>query len=185
MEADPTHTLECSGVGDGAAAVLLLPADAIETEVEVASTAVATDSYYLEGRKDLLEFDAARRASERALDAASVSHSDVDILEVHDDTTITGVLSLESLGFVERGMGASYVAGGNTTRGGELPTNTFGGLKARGDPLGATGLYQICEMVMQLRGEAGPCQVEGAEVGMAQSLGGVGSTCAVSVLRRA
>jgi acetyl-CoA C-acetyltransferase len=185
MEADPTHTLECSGVGDGAAAVLLVPADGAETGVEVASTAVATDSYYLEGRKDLLEFEAARRASERALDAAGVSHSDVDVLEVHDDTTITGVLSLESLGFVERGMGAAYVAGGNTTRSGELPTNTFGGLKARGDPLGATGLYQICEVVMQLRGEAGPCQVEGAEVGIAQSLGGLGSTCSVSVLRRA
>ena len=94
------------------------------------------------------------------------------------------MISLEDMGFAEKGRGAAYVAKGNITRGGETPTNTFGGLKARGHPLGATGLYQIGEVALQLLGEAGACQVQDAEVGLAQSLGGLGSTCAVTVLRR-
>ena len=184
MEADPIHVLECSSIGDGAAAVLLRPAEAVEDGVEVASTAVATGIYNLTGRPDILTFDSVRGAAARALDASGVSHGDIDVLEVHDDTTITGVISLEDLGFVEKGKGAAYVAEGSTARGSELPTNTFGGLKARGNPLGATGLYQIVEVAMQIRGDAGPCQVDGAEVGLAQSAGGLGSTCAVTVLRR-
>ncbi|MFQ6053446.1 MAG: beta-ketoacyl synthase N-terminal-like domain-containing protein [Candidatus Bathyarchaeia archaeon] len=184
MEADPIHILECSGIGDGAAAVLLRPAGEVEDGVEVASTAVATGVYYLTERADPLAFDAVRRAAARALEASGVSHDEIDVLEVHDDTTIAGVVSLEDLGFVGKGEGAGYVAEGNTARDGELPTNTFGGLKARGNPLGATGLYQIAEVAMQIRGEAGRCQVDGAETGMAQSMGGLGSTCAVAVLRR-
>jgi len=184
MEADPIHMLECSSVGDGAVALLLRPAEEAEDGVEVASTAVATDFYHLTERPDITVFEAVRRASTRAFEAAGVSHKDIDVLEVHDDTTITGIVSLEDLGFVEKGKGAAFVAEGNTARGGELPTNTFGGLKARGNPVGATGLYQIAEVALQLRGEAGPCQVEGAETGLAQSLGGLGTTCAVTILRR-
>jgi len=184
MEADPIHVLECSGVGDGAAAVLLRPADEVEDGVEVASTAVATGIYNLTGRPDILVFDAVREAADRALGASGVSREDIDVLEVHDDTTICGILALEDLGFVEKGKGASFVASGGTAREGDFPTNTFGGLKARGNPLGATGLYQIAEVAVQLRGGAGPCQVNGAEVGMAQSAGGLGSTCAVAILRR-
>lgn len=184
MEADPVHVLECAGIGDGAAAVLLRPVEDAKDGVEVASTAVATDSYRLTERLDLLTFDAVRVAVDRALRLAGVTRSDVDVLEVHDETTIMGVISLEDLGFAEKGKGASFVSEGNTTRGGKLPTNTFGGLKARGSPAGATGLYQIAEIAMQLRGAAGRCQVQGADVGLAQSLGGLGSTCAVSVLRR-
>ena len=185
MEADPVHMLECAGVGDGAAAVLLVPAEEAGGGVEVAATSVATDSYYLSGRKDILTFGAVREAASRAYRASDLSAADVDVLEVHDDTTISGVLSIEDLGFAEKGKGAGYVAEGNTGRGGEIPTNTFGGLKARGHPLGATGLYQIGEVALQLRGDAGPCQVNGAEVGMAECLGGLGSTCAVTMLRRA
>ncbi len=184
MEADPVHMLECAGVGDGAAAVLLVPAEEAGGGVEVAATSVATDSYYLSGRKNILTFGAVREAASRAYRASGLSAADVDVLEVHDDTTISGVLSIEDLGFAEKGKGAGYVAEGNTGRGGEIPTNTFGGLKARGHPLGATGLYQIGEVALQLRGDAGPCQVEGAEVGMAECLGGLGSTCAVTMLRR-
>jgi acetyl-CoA C-acetyltransferase len=184
MDADPIHTLECAGVGDGAAVVLLRPAEEVEGEVEVAATSVATGAYYLSERSDILVFNAVRQAAARAFKAADVSPSDIDVLEVHDDTTISGVMSLEELGFVEKGKGASYVADGSTTRDGEIPTNTFGGLKARGNPLGATGLYQIGEVALQILGEAGPCQVGGAEIGLAQSLGGLGSTCAVTILRR-
>lgn len=184
MEADPIHMLECSGIGDGAAAVLLSPIEEVDDGVEVASTAVATDSYYLTERPDILTFDAVSKAAARAFEEAGVSHSDIDVLEIHDDTTITGVIALEDLGFVEKGKGADFVAEGNTSRDGELPTNTFGGLKARGNPLGATGLYQIAEVAMQLRGKASQCQVEDAEMGLAQNVGGLGSTCAVTILRR-
>lgn len=185
MEADPVHMLECAGVGDGAAAVVLVPAEGSGSNVEVAATSVATGSYYLANRRDLLTFDAVREASARAYKMAGVAAGDIDVLEVHDDTTIIGVLSIEDLGFAEKGKGAAFVAGGGTTRDGEVPTNTFGGLKARGHPLGATGLYQVGEVALQLRGDAGPCQVGGAGVGMAESLGGLGSTCAVTILRRA
>jgi acetyl-CoA C-acetyltransferase len=183
MEADPIHMLECAGVGDGAAALVLRPADEVEGGVEVVATSVATDSYYLSGRQDILTFGAIRQAASDAYSAAGISSSDVDVLEVHDDTTIMGVISLEDLGFVQKGKGATFVSDGHTSRGGDVPTNTFGGLKARGHPLGATGLYQIGEVALQLRGDSGTCQVEGAEVGMAESLGGLGSTCAVTILR--
>jgi len=185
MEADPIHSLECAGIGDGAAAVVLCPAGEADGCVEVAGSAVATDSFSIACRSDPLTYGAAREAGRRALESAGLGHGDVDVLEVHDETTIDGVLSLEGLEFVGRGEGARFAAEGGINGTGEIPTNNFGGLKARGNPLGATGLYQIAEVVMQLRGEAGPRQVGGAEVGMAQSMGGLGSTCAVSVLRRA
>jgi acetyl-CoA C-acetyltransferase len=184
MEADPIHMLECAAVGDGAAALILMPADKAPEGVEVAATSVATGPYYLAGRKDILTFDAVKTAAERAYKTAGVTAEEVDLVEVHDETTIAGVVSLEDLGFVEKGKGAAFVADGCTLRGGEVPTNTFGGLKARGHPLGATGLYQVGEVALQLQGRAGPCQVEGARVGLAESLGGLGSTCAVTILRR-
>jgi len=184
MEADPIHMLECAGVGDGAAALVLMPADKVEGSVEVAGSAVATGPYYLAGRDDILEFEAVKAAAARAYGMAGVSAKEIDVAEVHDETTIAGVLSIEGLGFVEKGKGAKYVADGMTARDGETPTNTFGGLKARGHPLGATGLYQVAEVALQLQGRAGPCQVEGAQTGLAQSMGGLGSTCAVNILRR-
>ena len=183
MEADPIHMLECAGIGDGAAAVVLVPAGEAGGGVEVAATSVATDAYYISGREDILTFEAVKKGAAVAYKAADLSPSDIDLVEVHDDTTIMGVVSLEDLGFVEKGKGAAFVAGGGTARSGEVPTNTMGGLKARGNPLGATGLYQIGEVTLQLQGRAGPCQVGGAEVGLASSLGGLGSTCAVTILR--
>ena len=184
MEADPVHMLECAAVGDGAAALILMPTDKAPEGIEVAATSIATGPYYLAGRKDILTFDAVKTAAERAYKTAGVTPEKVDLVEVHDETTIAGVVSLEDLGFVEKGKGAAFVADGCTLRGGEVPTNTFGGLKARGHPLGATGLYQVGEVALQLQGRAGPCQVEGARVGLAESLGGLGSTCAVTILRR-
>jgi acetyl-CoA C-acetyltransferase len=182
MEADPIHMMECAGVGDGAAALVLVPADG--SGVEVAATTVATDYCSLADREDPLTFGAVKAAAEKAYGAAGVKPGDIDLVEVQDDFTINGVLSLESLGLVGRGKAAKLVAEGGTARDAEIPTNTFGGLKARGNPLGATGVYQIAEVALQLRGAAGEHQVEGAEVGMAQNMGGLGSTCAVTILRR-
>jgi acetyl-CoA C-acetyltransferase len=184
MEADPIHMFECAGVGDGAAAIVLMPAEKAPEGVEVAATSLATGPYYLAGRSDILTFDAVNTAAKRAYDIAGIVPRDIDVVEVHDETTITGVLNLEDLGFIEKGKGAAFVADGGTLRSGDIPTNTFGGLKARGHPLGATGLYQVGEVAIQLKGKAGACQVEGAQVGLASSLGGLGSTCAVSILRR-
>jgi len=182
MEADPIHMMECAGIGDGAAAIVLVPAD---TEgVEVAATTVATDYCSLPMREDPLTLGAVRKAAEKAYKLAAVKPGDVDLVEVQDDFTINGVLSLESLGFVEQGKAAKFVAEGGAARDGELPTNTFGGLKARGNPLGATGVYQVAEVALQLRGAAGDHQVEDARLGLAQNMGGLGSTCAVTILRR-
>ena len=182
MEADPIHMMECAGVGDGAAAIVLVPADT--DGVEVAATTVATDYCSLPMREDPLTLGAVRKAAEKAYKLAAVKPGDVDLVEVQDDFTINGVLSLESLGLVERGKAAKFVAEGGAARDGELPTNTFGGLKARGNPLGATGVYQVAEGALQLRGAAGDHQVEDAKVGLAQNMGGLGSTCAVTILRR-
>jgi len=182
MEADPIHMMECSGVGDGAAALVLVPAG--ETGIEVAGSAVATDFCSLAARKDPLVFESVRRASEKAYGMAGVKPDEIDLAEVHDDYTIDGVLSLESLGFAGQGEAAKMVAGNGTDKEGKIPVNTFGGLKARGHPLGATGLYQLAEVALQLRGAAGDHQVPDARVGLAQCMGGVASVSAVNILRR-
>jgi acetyl-CoA C-acetyltransferase len=135
-------------------------------------------------RKDPLTLGAVKTAAEKAYKRAALKPGDIDLVEVQDDFTINGVLSLESLGLVEQGRAAKFVADGGAARDGELPTNTFGGLKARGNPLGATGVYQVAEVALQLRGAAGDHQVEDAKVGLAQNMGGLGSTCAVTILRR-
>ena len=181
MEADPIHMLECSGIGDGAAA-LVLTAD--RGDVEIAASTVAVDHFFLTERSDHLILEAVRTASKRAYERADISPRDIDLVELHDSTTIMGILSLEDLGFIEKGFGARYVSEGNVRRDGELPVNTFGGLKARGNPVGATGVYQVAEIALQLLGEAGRCQVEDVEVGLAENLGGVASTASITILRR-
>lgn len=184
MEADPIRMMECAAVADGAAAVLLGPADKIEAGIEVTASSVATDHLSIVARKHPLTLEAVKKAAAKAYEIAEIKPKDIDVLEVTDDTTIDGVLSLEDLGFIEKGKGAKFVALGATTRNGEIPTNNFGGLKARGNPVGATGLYQIAEIVLQLRGKAGANRIPEAKIGMAQSMAGVGSTCSVAILRR-
>ena len=184
MEADPIRMMECAAVADGAAAILLAPAEKVDLGIEVAASAVATDQLSLARRKHPLTLEAVKKAAAKAYEIAKVKPKDIDVLEVTDDTTIDGVLSLEDLGFAEKGRGANLVAQGYTARAGEIPANNFGGLKARGNPVGATGLYQIAETVIQLRGKAGANQVPDAKIGMAQNMAGVGSTCSVVILRR-
>jgi len=183
MEADPIHMMECAGIGDGAAAIVLVPAD--ETGVEVAGSAIATDYTSIAQRPDPMAMDAIRKAAERAYTMAGITAKDVNIAEVQDDFTINGVLGIEGLGLAKVGEGAKLVSSKEFANGEKLPINTFGGLKARGNPLGATGLYQVAEVVLQLRGDAGDHQIEGAKYGVAQNAGGMASICAVNVLRRA
>ncbi|MBS7638241.1 thiolase domain-containing protein [Candidatus Bathyarchaeota archaeon] len=184
MEADPLHILECSGTGDGAAAVIIQPSKGVDGEVEVAAYSLSTDLTHITERPDIVTFEAVKRASEKAFRMAGISRRDVDVVEIHDETTITGIISLEDMGFAEKGKGATLFTGQEPAAGGKPHVNTFGGLKARGNPVGATGLYQIVEIAMQLEGEAGRCQVDKPEFGLAQSLGGLGSTCAITILRR-
>ena len=187
LVADPLRLLDCSGIGDGAAAVVLAPKDTAkkfsDSPVEVAASTVATDTLSLYQRANITTFEASRRASDRAYKLAGVNPKDIDVLEVHDAFSILGVMALEDLGFVEKGSGTQLLNEGECERDGRLPTNSFGGLKARGHPVGASGLYQVAELAMQLKNEAGKCQVPGAEVGLAQSVGGIGGTVAIHILR--
>ena len=183
MEADPIHMMECAGIGDGAAAIVLVPAD--DTGVEVSGSAIATDYTSIAQRPDPMAMDAIRKAADRAYAMAGITAKNVDIAEVQDDFTINGVLGIEGLGLAKVGEGAKLVSSEKFANGEKLPINTFGGLKARGNPLGATGLYQVAEVVLQLRGDAGDHQIEGAKYGVAQNAGGMASICAVNVLRRA
>ena len=183
MEADPIHMMECSGIGDGAAALVLVPSD--DEGVEVAGTAVSTDYTSIAQRTDPLEMRAIKNAAEKAYKMAGIKASDISLAEVQDDYTINGILGIEGLGLAKEGEGTKMVNNGEVDKDGKLPINTFGGLKARGNPLGATGIYQLAEIALQLQGKAGDHQVEGAKIGVAQNMGGMASICAVNVLRRA
>ena len=182
MEADPIHMMECSGIGDGAAAIVLVPSD--DDGIEVAGTAVSTDYTSIAQRNDPLEMKAIKTAAEKAYKMAGIKANKVNLAEVQDDFTINGILSIEGLGLAKVGEGTKMVNNGDMDRDGKLPVNTFGGLKARGNPLGATGIYQIAEVALQLQGRAGEHQVDGAKIGVAQNMGGMASICAVNVLRR-
>ena len=185
--AQPLRRLETSGIGDGAAAVVLVgeelagKLDAPKTELYVAA---ATDYLTPFEREDPLVFPALTRASHEALKLAEVGRDAVNLLELHDATSIMAAVSLESAGFAERGDAGKLAARGELGLSGSLPCNTFGGLKARGHPIGATGLYQVAELHLQLTDQAGKNQVDSPKVGMAQSLGGLGSTAVVTVLKR-
>jgi acetyl-CoA C-acetyltransferase len=186
--ADPLNLYDCSGIGDGAAALILAPVEKAgefsDSPVGIAATAVATDTLTLYQRPDITRFEASRTAAERAYGAAKLGPEDVDLVEVHDAFSVLGVMALEDLGFAAKGSGANLLKDGQCSRDGRLPTNTFGGLKARGHPVGASGVYQIAELTLQLSNEARDCQVRNANVGLAQSVGGIGSTIAVHILRR-
>ncbi|MBT3821120.1 MAG: thiolase domain-containing protein, partial [Nitrospinaceae bacterium] len=123
------------------------------------------------------------RAAEEAFRVASLQPEDIDLAEVHDCFSIAEIIALEDIGFYPKGEGGRAAREGETALGGAMPVNTSGGLKAKGHPVGATGVAQICEIALQLRGEAGARQVPGAEFGLAHNLGGSGATCAVHILR--
>lgn len=188
LVADPLHLLECSGIGDGAAALVLAPADSAressDSPVRIVASTVATDTLSLYQRPELTIFQASRKAASRAYEIANTDPEEVDVLEVHDAFSVLGIMALEDLGFATKGSASKLVKEGECSRDGRLPTNTFGGLKARGHPVGASGVYQIGELALQLRNEAGKCQVSNPEIGLGQSVGGIGSTVAVHILKR-
>lgn len=186
MVADPVSLFDMAPLGDGAAAVIVTDSeralDMAPQPVRVAGSAMATDTIGLHDRRNILWLEAAARSAQRAMAMAGVAPAEIDLFELHDAFTILAALSLEAAGFAEPGRGWELAANGSIERGGAIPISTFGGLKARGNPVGATGLYQIVELVRQLRGQAGPCQIPEARIGMAQNLGGVGATAVTHVL---
>jgi acetyl-CoA C-acetyltransferase len=123
-----------------------------------------------------------RRAARQAYEKAGVGPAEIQVAELHDCFTIAEIIALEDLGFAPRGQGGPYTACGNTALNGERPVNTSGGLKAKGHPVGATGVAQICDLVLQMRHEAGERQVARTSLGLAENLGGSGATAVVTIL---
>ena len=185
MIATPINLLDASPIGDGAAAVILVPADSLEKgkRILVAGSAAATDSIAVHDRRDPLFLSAAQKTAREAFQQAGVTTKDIDVFELHDAFTIMSALSLEACGFAERGQGIRLGLEGEITPGGGIPIATRGGLKARGHPVGATGVYQLVEVIQQLRGECGLTQVADARIGMTQNIGGSGSSIITHILR--
>lgn len=185
MMAEPVNLFDAAPDGDGAAAVVLAAseraADLVPKPVRVAASAIATDTLSLHDRSDLLALAAAELSAKRAYEQAVVGPDEIDLFELHDAFTVLAALSLEACGFAERGQGWKLANEASIGLTGKLPVSTFGGLKARGNPGGATGVYQAVEVVRQLRGEAGDNQVEGARRGMTQSLGGLAATAVTHI----
>ncbi len=183
MIADPINLMDSSPIADGAASVVLCPSSRANGQgVEIIGSAVATDAIALHDRRDPLFLQAAYLSSQKAYQQAGVGPADIDLFELHDAFTIMSALSLEACGFAERGRGYLMAQNGEITLEGPLPLCTMGGLKARGHPVGATGVYQVVEVTQQLRGEAGPNQVQDPEIGMAQNIGGSGATVITHIL---
>ncbi len=185
---DPLHVLDCSPVTDGAAAIILCSAELAkkytDTPVYVLGFGTASDSIALHDRFDITTLYAVVSASRQAYKMAGIEPKNIDVAELHDNFTITEIISYEDLGLCEKGKGGLMIEEGETEIGGRIPVNPSGGLKARGNPIGATGAAQIVEIVQQLRGEAGKRQVSGAEIGMTQNIGGSGSTCVIHIFGR-
>src|SRR5215210_7077425 len=188
MVATPINLLDASPTGDGAAAVVLVPAEKVvslsgKPRITIAGSASTTDSIAVHSRKDPLFLSAAYQSAKRAYEMENVGTQDIDVFELHDAFSIMSALSLEACGFAERGQGIRLGLDNEISPNGRLPLCTRGGLKARGHPVGATGIYQVVEVVQQLRGECNGTQVQGAKIGMAQNIGGSGATIITHILK--
>lgn len=184
---DPLTIFDIAPPADGAAAVILTQADRLPAyfthpQVRLTGSSLVTDRLAIHDRVDPLAFDAARKSVERACRQAGILPGDVDLFELYDSYSIVAALSLEAAGYTKRGEGWKLAQDGRLSRDGNLPIATFGGLKARGNPGGATGLYQAVEAILQLRGQAGTNQVPGATRALIQCLAGPASSAVAHVL---
>jgi acetyl-CoA C-acetyltransferase len=185
----PLRLYDCAPITDGAACVLLvaseLAANFTDKPVQLAGTGQATGRP-LHDAEELTSLSAARIAAAQAYEMAGVTPRDIQVAEVHDCFTIAEIIATEDLGFFAPGEGPRAVDEGRTSLAGDRPINTSGGLKAKGHPVGASGVAQVIEIFHQLRGEAGARQVPtpNLEVGLTHNVGGTGGTCVVHILRR-
>jgi acetyl-CoA C-acetyltransferase len=182
--ADPISLFDASPIGDGAAALLLVPASKASEAIRVIGSASATDTLAVHDRQDMLWLKAGEQSVRRAFAQAGVGPNDIDLFELHDAFSVMAALSLEATGFAERGQGVRLAQEGEIFPNGRIPISTMGGLKARGHPVGATGLYQLAEATIQLRGEAGDAQISGVKTAMTQNIGGSGATIVTHILQR-
>jgi len=186
--ADPLRVLHCAPISDGAAALILCRGDLVDKfsgePIWIEASTQASDTLALHSRPHITTFRAVKSAASQAYKKAGVTPKDLDVVELHDSFSISEIIATEDLGLVEKGRGGPAIAEGYTALDGEIPVNPSGGLKAKGHPVGATGVAQIAEIVEQLRGKAGALQVPNAEIGLALNLGGTGSTAVVHILKR-
>ncbi len=187
--AEPLGVFDCAPLSDGAAAVVLGPLETArehtDTPIKIAASQVACDTLALQHRDDFTTLGSTVVAARRAFQRARRAPADVHVAEVHDAYTISALLALEDLGFVEKGAAGPAFASGRFGPGGTPTVNPSGGLKAQGQPFGAVGVAQVVELVRQLRGEAKERQVSGASLGLAHNVGGTGATSVVTLLERA
>jgi len=185
LVADPLRILDCSPITDGAAAVILCPAGMAgkwkKPAVRITGSGQATDTIALSSRKDITWIESTHLAAQKALQMAGRKIEDIDLFEVHDCFTIAEICVTEALGIAKKGQGGRAVEEGLTALKGKFPVNPSGGLKAKGHPVGATGVAQAVEVVKQLRGEAGERQVKNARRGLTQNMGGTGGSSLVHV----
>ena len=188
--ATPINIMDSSPVCDGAAALILAPTEWAHRfttghhrgAVQILASASANDTLAVHDRRDPLFLEAAHISSQKALRQAGIAGEELDLFELHDAFTIMAALSLEANGFARRGEGWRMAQEREISIGGRLPISTMGGLKSRGHPVGATGVYQIVECVQQLTGAAGANQVANARLAMAQNIGGSGATIVTHIL---
>ncbi|MBW7882694.1 MAG: thiolase domain-containing protein [Caldilineaceae bacterium] len=182
--ATPINIMDSSPVCDGAAALVLVPTEWAKRfttghhrgAVQILASASANDTLAVHDRRDPLFLEAAYISSQKVYRQAGIGPDDLDLFELHDAFTIMAALGLEANGFARRGEGWRMAHSGEIGIGGRIPISTMGGLKSRGHPVGATGVYQAVEVVQQLTGTAGANQVRDARLGMAQNIGGSGAT---------
>jgi acetyl-CoA C-acetyltransferase len=188
MVADPLRVFDCSPISDGASAVVIASADVArkytDTPIYVKASAQASGTISLHDRPDITTIDATVAAANWAYKMAKLAPRDINFAEVHDCFTIAEICAIEDLGFVKKGEGGKAAESGLTAIGGKIPVNPSGGLKACGHPVGATGVKQAVEMVLQLRGEAGKRQIDGANIGLTHNVGGSGGTAVVHIFGR-
>jgi len=184
----PLKMFDCCANADGDACLVVTSAERAkkitDRPVWIAGIGLASSPMSLAGRKGpLTSFEVTKNAAKSAYEMARVKPMDVDIAEVHDSFSITEILNYEDLGFAKPGKGAKLLRNNETELGGKIPVNIDGGLISKGHPVGATGASQITSLVHQLRREAGDVQVDGAKIGLAQNIGGIGMYCSVTILR--
>jgi len=182
MVSYPLRLYDCAPITDGASATILTSEP---TPIKVSGIGHATDTAAVRHRASLTSFNSTKEAAQKAYTIAQLNPSDIQFAEVHDAFTLFEIIGTEDLGFFLPGEGWKALEEGITRLRGRLPINPSGGLKARGHPVGASGLAQLVEIVYQLRGEAGEeRQLERAEIGLAQSIGGLGNNNLVTILER-
>lgn len=184
----PLKLYDCSPISDGASCVVLtspkLARKFTDTPVHIVGSAQAEDTLGLYERDDLTSMNVTKLAGKNAFKMAGMTAKQIDVAEVHDCFTIAEIIAYEGLGFCKAGNGGKLIDEGATALGGKIPVNTSGGLKAKGHPVGATGTAQACEIYLQLTGQAGKRQVNGAKIGLTQNIGGSASTGVVHIYRR-